>query len=256
MNAQILRPDIVASDKGIPVHLDLDIQIDISEDIDTLAHLNRLGQFKEAIHLFEEKLQDHLDFFPVVAEYADLLLELGSYGRLSKFLTECLNEQEDGSVAKFAPDEELLLKSLKALAEVYSKGALRLALSEALHALEYLEDLKRTNRLWLNSPNGTQVRSNARNFSFLKIASVPLVEIYVRIVTFARQNSSFLTNGSFHTLSDLSLCKHDDLVFMRTVGLSPTEIGGWYRTLRQNGFYWESYRLLRGYSACDSVRRQ
>jgi hypothetical protein len=164
------EPDIVASDKDITVHLDLDIQIDISEDIEVLAHLNRLGRFKEAIQLFEEKLQDHLDFFPVVAEYADLLLEQGSYGRLSEFLSERLNEQEDGSVAKFAPDEELLLKSLKALAEVYSKGALRPALSEALHALKYFEDLKWTNRLWSNSPSGIQVRPISGNFSFLKIA--------------------------------------------------------------------------------------
>lgn len=41
------------------------------------------------------------------------------------------------------------------------------------------------------------------------------------------------------------LCKHEDPVRMKTGGLSPTDLGGWYRTLQQNGFYWESHRLLR-----------
>ncbi|KAL1970658.1 hypothetical protein VTN77DRAFT_4302 [Rasamsonia byssochlamydoides] len=150
-------PDFFFSDKDVTVHLDLDLQIDLQEDIEALAHLNSLGRFKDGIRLFEERLREHLDFFPVVAEYADLLLEQGSYGVLSDFLSGCLTEQQDSSVAQFTDDEILLLRILRACGDIYCKGALRPALVEAITVFEYFEDQGNGADTWLENATGVQV---------------------------------------------------------------------------------------------------
>jgi hypothetical protein len=163
--------DFTSSGNDITIHLDLDIEVDIVEDLETLARLNRLGRFKEAIALFKEKLQEHLDFFPVVAEYADLLLEQGSFGRLSEFLSGRLDEQADPSGDSLDADEVLLLKTLKSLAEIYSKGALKPALGAAASVLEYLEEQSQRNRFWFENPSGIQVRGATKALSCSHISS-------------------------------------------------------------------------------------
>ncbi|KAJ5425407.1 hypothetical protein N7465_000477 [Penicillium sp. CMV-2018d] len=91
-----LPPDFIlrAGDqaKDVTIHLDLEAAVDINPDLECLSRLNRLGHFKEASRLFEERLVVHVDFFPVVAEYSDLLLEQGSFGQLHDFLSTRLKD--------------------------------------------------------------------------------------------------------------------------------------------------------------------
>ncbi|BAE61460.1 unnamed protein product [Aspergillus oryzae RIB40] len=113
--------DIQSSNRDITVHIDL---------------LNRLGRFKEGIILFNERLAPHLDFFPVVAEYADLLLEQANFRSLGELISQVL-----GSHAKdFEKDQVLLLKLLGSLAGMHSKGALLPALDTAKEVIKFLED--------------------------------------------------------------------------------------------------------------------
>lgn len=118
-------------DKDITVHLDLDSALDISQDLGRLSRLNRLGHFKEAESLFKERLASHLDFFPVVAEYADILLEQGRFGTLERFVLGRL----DDSLVHYSMDEMRLLKLLKSLAMIYSRGALIPALEVTIDTL-------------------------------------------------------------------------------------------------------------------------
>lgn len=125
----------------------IDVQIDVTEDVTEISRLNRLGRFKEGIQLYEQKLKSHTDFFPVAAEYADLLLQQGSYGAASSFVSECLSAQEESedSATKFEyeHEEKLLLKSIQALADIFSQGHLEKALEVALDvstALERVDD--------------------------------------------------------------------------------------------------------------------
>ncbi|GLA65287.1 hypothetical protein AtubIFM54640_007037 [Aspergillus tubingensis] len=124
-------PDNNATD--ITAHLDLDIALDLEHELGILARLNRLGHFTKGIRLFEERLAPHVDFFPVAAEYADLLLEQGSFGQLRQFIASRLTD----TLAKYTEEEVILLKAIRALAEMHTRGALIPALNMARAALGY-----------------------------------------------------------------------------------------------------------------------
>lgn len=116
---------------------DEDLQIeeliyeDLSEEIEAFVRLNRFGLFNEGAEFFEATLKSHVDKFPVVAEYADFLLEQGQYGRLAHFLQRT---SSDGfHIKSFAKDEVRLLELMKLFAELHIRGNLRKTLNKARH---------------------------------------------------------------------------------------------------------------------------
>lgn len=90
-----------------------DIVEDIPAELEDFIFLARLGCFEEARELFEEILRPHEGFFPVVAEFADMLLEEGCYDELSQLLTN------PSYKTKFSEDECQLLALMRALSEAY-----------------------------------------------------------------------------------------------------------------------------------------
>ncbi|KAH7169513.1 hypothetical protein DER46DRAFT_462481, partial [Fusarium sp. MPI-SDFR-AT-0072] len=64
-----------------------DIVEDIPAELEDFIFLSRLGILEEAKGLFEQNLRPYISFFPVLAEYADMLLEEGLYADLSQLLT-------------------------------------------------------------------------------------------------------------------------------------------------------------------------
>jgi tetratricopeptide (TPR) repeat protein len=127
--------------------LDIDVQIDLAEDVAELARLNRLGWFKQGVILYEEKLKNHLDCFPVVVEYADLLLQQGEYKKALSFTEYCcaLHDRTE----TYAPDEYIVLKSMNAYAAIFATGTVDPAVEALKRMLEYLrregvESLKAT----------------------------------------------------------------------------------------------------------------
>jgi hypothetical protein len=111
------------------ITIDEPISEDLSEEIEAFVRLNRFGWFKEGNELFEEALRNHLDVFPVVAEYADFLLEQGWYRRLAQFLQERLSNKLH--IKGFAEDEIRLLELMKVFAELHTTGGLKKALNQA-----------------------------------------------------------------------------------------------------------------------------
>ncbi|RAQ52338.1 hypothetical protein AFGD_008719 [Aspergillus flavus] len=121
---QTLRPesrvtegdhDIQSSNKDFTVHIDLHAALDVAPHLEQLSRLNRLGRFKEGITLFNERLSPHLDFFPVVAEYADLLLEQANFRSLGELISQVLGSHAED----FEKDQVLLLKLLGSLAGMH-----------------------------------------------------------------------------------------------------------------------------------------
>lgn len=139
--------------KDVTVHLDLDAAVDINPDLECLSRLNRLGHFKEASRLFEERLVIYMDFFPVVAEYADLLLEQGSFGHLHDFLSTRLKD----SRVEYSEGEVQLMRLVKSLAEMYTRGALIPALEMAVEVLGLWERETKDDPPWSKWSIGIQV---------------------------------------------------------------------------------------------------
>ncbi|KAJ6184884.1 hypothetical protein N7519_006185 [Penicillium mononematosum] len=239
--------------KDITIHLELEAALDVSPDIERLSQLNRLGHFKEAVKLFDKRLAAHVDFFPVAAEYADLLLEQGSFGRLEIFISD----QLDDSFMQYSEHEIRLLRLLKSLTEIHTRGALIPALEMTMETIEiYASEPSeiKENPLWSKLSNGVQIQ---------------LVEACLRIVAYAATHSTYLYNDSFNFLLDWSfslpgqhgrecsfsaprlLLADQGPVYRTLLPGNNTQkqnlprIGNWYRFLVQEGFLWESHRLLR-----------
>ncbi|KAE8342804.1 hypothetical protein BDV24DRAFT_38632 [Aspergillus arachidicola] len=127
---------------GTTLPLELELEEDIEKEIHHFVQLSRMGHYSEAQKFFDNTLGKHDYLFPIAAEYADMLLEQGSYRRAAEFLQEHMRAK-----AKILDlDEMQLLRIMKSLADIYSKGALRPALVEARRAWSLL-DLEGKQRL-------------------------------------------------------------------------------------------------------------
>jgi thioredoxin-like negative regulator of GroEL len=115
---------------GTTFPLELELEEDIEEEIHHFVKLSRLGDYAEAQKFFDQTLRKHDHLFPVRAEYADMLLEQGRYRQASEILEKYIMSMSE----QLGSDEMLLLMTMKSLADIYSKGALRSALAWAQRA--------------------------------------------------------------------------------------------------------------------------
>ncbi|GKZ38162.1 hypothetical protein AbraIFM66950_010157 [Aspergillus brasiliensis] len=220
------------NDKDITTHLNLDVALDVEDDLGHLAHLNRLGHFRKGIRYFEERLAPHVDFFPVVAEYADLLLEQGNFGGLHQFISSRLTDP----LVEYSNEEYILLKTIKAFAEIYTRGALIPALKMTTEALNH----------HLMKPQ------DPRATTPLPGQKIQLIEVCVRIIAYANAHSDFLETEPFQPLLHWSISddgsvriKDHRIKITRLLGSRGPRVGAWYRLLLQEGFSWDAHRILR-----------
>lgn len=157
-NAPLTKHDLLidcnAKKTDVTIHLEMDVALDIQTDLESLARMNPLGHYKSAIRLFNERLASHVDFFPVVAEYADLLLQRGDFGQLYQFLGHHLSKSQH----EYKYAEKLLMRVLRSFAQIHTKGALLPALNMALEIRQYLIEEYGFCVLPRKSPTGIEVR--------------------------------------------------------------------------------------------------
>ncbi|KAE8410294.1 hypothetical protein BDV36DRAFT_302885 [Aspergillus pseudocaelatus] len=119
---------------GTTLPLELELEEDIEKELHHFVQLSRMGHYTETHKLFDNTLGKMTIFSPVIAEYVDMLLEQGNYGRAAEVLEEHMRLKAE----ILGPDEMQLLRIMKSLADIYSKGALRSALVEAKRAWSHL----------------------------------------------------------------------------------------------------------------------
>ena len=74
-----------ASHEADCISLEYGLFEDIASKLDEFVRLNHLKKFVEAKELYQSGLINHQDWFPVVAEFAEHLLQQGFYEELVKF---------------------------------------------------------------------------------------------------------------------------------------------------------------------------
>ncbi|KAF4152761.1 hypothetical protein CNMCM6069_001731 [Aspergillus lentulus] len=195
---------------GTTFPLELELEEDIEEEIHHFVKLSRLGDYAEAQKFFDQTLRKHDHLFPVLAEYADMLLEQGRCRHASEILEKYIRSRSE----TLDGDEIQLLKIMKSLADMHSKGALTLALVEAQRAWRLI-----------------QLAGQESSGKILN--EVHILEMYVNIVVFG-----FLTSPWV------------DETWMRCPLLRPTAqkdngFVQWFCILRQEGLLWEASRVLR-----------
>ncbi|KAL3434555.1 hypothetical protein BDV09DRAFT_195759 [Aspergillus tetrazonus] len=75
---------------GTTVPLELGFEEDVEKELHHFVKLSRMGNYSEAQVFFDCTLGKYNKFFPAIAEYADMLLEQGRYGRAAEFLSDHL----------------------------------------------------------------------------------------------------------------------------------------------------------------------
>lgn len=93
------------------IQLECIIEEDILEELEEFMCLARQGLFTRALDLFDQTLEESLDKFPVIIEYAECLYDQGRKDHLS----ELLDQRKD---APFQKEEKNLLELLDALVRV------------------------------------------------------------------------------------------------------------------------------------------
>jgi tetratricopeptide (TPR) repeat protein len=134
MSSRILEYSALEHE-GFTLPLELDLEEDIETEIHHFVKLARMGDYAVAHEFFDCTLRQHDHFFPVVVEYADMLLEQGCYRRAAEYLDRRIKAPRGPLV----PDEMQLLRLMNSLANIYCKGAVEYALEETERARESLE---------------------------------------------------------------------------------------------------------------------
>lgn len=124
----------IPGQESAPISLTMEVEEDIEQEIETFVRFKRRGQYERAEELFQQTLLAHLSFFPVIAEYADLLLLQEKYRILSQFLDIQIEYMEP----VLEDDEVELLRIMRSLAQLYTKGSLRSALKQAGASWDFL----------------------------------------------------------------------------------------------------------------------
>ncbi|KAL4970499.1 uncharacterized protein BDV14DRAFT_195186 [Aspergillus stella-maris] len=76
-----------AQQQDMTIHFDMDVAEDVDSLLEEFSRLKRLGDFCSAEQHFRDYLEIYADMLPVIIEYADMLVEQGSYSRLNQFIS-------------------------------------------------------------------------------------------------------------------------------------------------------------------------
>ncbi|KAJ2988328.1 hypothetical protein NUW58_g4036 [Xylaria curta] len=88
-----------AQNRDLTIHLKMDVSEDLTDTLEELCYLQRLGDFSSARRYFGEYLGDHVDDPYVLVQYGEMLLEQGDYlgiSKLSSLNQYQLGEQKTG----------------------------------------------------------------------------------------------------------------------------------------------------------------
>ena len=153
MDPAPVRPAETSSSKNGKELLPYDTEWlqDLPGDLDTFARLTRAGHFVRAESFYQEVLKKHERLFPVAAEYADMLIEQGAFGKAEDFLE--IKLQDDSFILlsnpepRYAADEVLVLELLRCIAKIHTKLCFEDAVITAEGALKGI-DVSRSSGEW------------------------------------------------------------------------------------------------------------
>ncbi|KAI2908427.1 hypothetical protein CBS63078_4613 [Aspergillus niger] len=84
-----------SSTKDTTIHYEMDIVEDVGSLLEEFSRLKRLGHFQEAEQYFQDSLSAFMELSPVTIEFADMLVEQGSYERLHRVLSQHQQQELD-----------------------------------------------------------------------------------------------------------------------------------------------------------------
>ncbi|KAJ5151211.1 uncharacterized protein N7482_010463 [Penicillium canariense] len=202
----------IPGQEGALSSLTIEVEEDIEQEIESFVRFKRRGEYEKAEEIFKETLSGHLSLFPVIAEYADLLLVQEKYRILSEFLDIQIQYMEP----VLGENEIELLRILRSLVHIHTRGSLRSALIQANRTWNFLHS--RSTKLPLGALPGD--------------VEIHIFAIYINIIVFALNTSNWV--GPEEMKCPWALDKHSDHCgFVQ-----------WYLVLSCNGHLWSASQVL------------
>ncbi|OJI85402.1 hypothetical protein ASPTUDRAFT_41646 [Aspergillus tubingensis CBS 134.48] len=143
-----------SSTKDTTIHYEMDIVEDVGILLEEFSRLKRLGHFQEAEQYFQDSLCAFMELSPVTIEFADMLVEQGSYERLHRVLSQHQQQElnisdgisslQEGSPAKFLYQANLQL--VQGFAAMQSHGSLDEAYGKVRSLERQMRFLRRRRR--------------------------------------------------------------------------------------------------------------
>ncbi|KAJ0418457.1 hypothetical protein BJY00DRAFT_287803 [Aspergillus carlsbadensis] len=234
-----------SAQERLTIPLELDLEEDIETEIHHFVKLARTGDYAAAHEFFHCTLQHHDHLFPVVAEYADMLLEQGCYGRAAVYL----ERQIDTRKGALAPDEMQLLRLMKSLAEIYCKGALRSALAEARRAWQHLDYTAKQSLAALKSVTSIYAPHEWKAYiDLFSDVQLHIFELYVTITALGLHLSNAWWKGLEWVDESWMCCPFLRPGMVARGGIAietEDEFVDWFLILTEVGLVWEASRILR-----------
>ncbi|GLA87764.1 hypothetical protein AtubIFM56815_002195 [Aspergillus tubingensis] len=144
----------LSSTQDTTIHYEMDIVEDVGSLLEEFSRLKRLGNFEEAEQYFQGSLSAFMELSPVTIEFADMLVEQGSYRRLHRVLSQHQQQElstsdgisslQEGNPAKFLYQANLHL--LRDFAFMQSHGSLDEAYGTVRSLERQMRSLRRRRR--------------------------------------------------------------------------------------------------------------
>ncbi|CEJ61274.1 hypothetical protein PMG11_09811 [Penicillium brasilianum] len=198
--------------EAAPLSVTMEVEEDIEQEIESFVRFKRRREYEKAEEIFKEMLSAHLSLFPVIAEYADLLLVQEKYRILSEFLDIQIQYMEP----VLEEEEVELLQIMRSLVHIHTCGSLRPALIQADRTWTFL--YQRSVKLTVGAlPSDVEIH---------------VFEIYIRIMVFAAMNSNWVRMNDMKC-PWASEEDSDNYGFVQ-----------WYSILCCNGHTWSASQVL------------
>lgn len=134
-SVETIAPDTVLSDT------EHGLIWDTAAELEAFVRLGRLGCFKAAREMFAVNLATRKAWFPITAEYAELLLDQGDCETLASLCVDLVvpTDDDSGNSSPFSTEESQLLRLICVSSGMKTPELLHLAIFEARQARRYLE---------------------------------------------------------------------------------------------------------------------
>ncbi|KAI1111172.1 hypothetical protein F5Y14DRAFT_426435 [Nemania sp. NC0429] len=203
---------ILTPDSGdLTVHLAMDLEEDLEQQLDEMNRLSRLGHFLQAREFFSENLQHHIDNPYVVVQYADLLLHQGDFKGVTLLKDDAIYKREGEQ-----PDSEELRmlrvnwELIQILAKSYTLDTLSGTPTVLEEAVNVLADMGR------DGPSDRPISST----------EVGILALVIRLTGHPVLHSKWLKYAS------------------RALAALPTSLLRFYQTLLRQGRIWDFHDFV------------
>ncbi|KAL2143115.1 hypothetical protein VTI28DRAFT_329 [Corynascus sepedonium] len=203
------------------IQLEMELEEDVAAELKHFVRLVRYDMIMFAKFWYQRRLKRHTHMFPILAEYAEMLLQIGEYDELIQVLDSIDYASLTALGQDSLPDIRQLFASMRVLARLRGKDLPpEVATATVTECWEYLKE--------------AHVRMTAQGKEDLSAVQIHLVEVYlaIAVAVFTSQ------------LPDMDV-EYTNPPWASAISAPWLGFCGWYTKLKRLGRHWEAQKVQR-----------